>query len=393
MILPVAKASSAAPVEAETRNSGIDCLRGIAILLVVIHHLALRFPLHHTDLTYVLPVNILRALTWDGPKGVTIFFVISGFLITRHIMLRWRTPARLDLVGFMSRRAARILPCLLALIGIASLLWKLGIPGFVPETPGQSLHGAVLSALFMCLNVYEARTTYLPACWDVLWSLSVEELFYLVFPFLCLTLGRSRHGLLLCALLLALAAPLCDWSLRDASEIWQEKAYGPGVCAIATGVVTALLLNRVSHQSSRLFTLLGGWVGMTAMLVYLFWGGAVWSVLSWGSTLFFNSAIALTIGAFAQGWGQHITQSGTLWLRRWGQRSYEIYLSHMFVVLPVIGLAHWLGLGQNRGWVLFLPVLLLASALGRMVERYFSRPLDRFFLAWLARIRSTPAPI
>jgi len=180
-----------------------------------------------------------------------------------------RNRSILDLRSFMSRRAARILPCLLGLIAIASCLWGLGVPGFIPETPQQSLPGAVFAALFMHLNVYEAKTGYLPACWDVLWSLSVEEAFYVVFPLLCLTFGRRRHGLLLCVLALALAAPWCDWSLRDASEIWQEKAYGPGVSAIATGIVTALLLEPAPGNEARRVTALAGWSGLAGIGAYL----------------------------------------------------------------------------------------------------------------------------
>jgi len=373
------------------RNAGIDCLRGVAILLVVIHHLALRFPLHRTDLSHVLPERLLRALTWDGPKGVTIFFVISGFLITRTTLSRWGSPARLDLRSFMSRRAARILPCLLGLIAIASCLWGLGVPGFVPETPQQSLPGAVFAALFMHLNVYEAKTGYLPACWDVLWSLSVEEAFYVAFPLLCLTFGRRRHGLLLCVLALALAAPWCDWSLRDASEIWQEKAYGPGVSAIATGIVAAHLLESAPGKEVWRMTALAGWSGLAGIGAYLVWGGPIWSVLSWGTALFFNSAIALAVWAFARGWGAITARKGTLWLRRWGERSYEIYLSHMFVILPAVGLAHYMALSSHWGWVLFLPVLCLAFALGSIVARHFSRPLDRYLLDWFAGLRPSPA--
>ncbi|WP_459773938.1 acyltransferase family protein [Asaia astilbis] len=317
------------PVDGLKRNNGVDCLRGIAILLVVIHHLALRFPLTETDLSRYLPQRLLRALTWDGPKGVTLFFVISGFLITTHMVQRWGNPARLDLYDFVSRRVARIMPCLIGLIVIISLLGALRVPSFVPLSAGQSLGGAAFSALFKHLNVYEARTGYLPAYWDVLWSLSVEKLFYLAFPLVCLTLGRYRGGLLTCALVLALAAPWCEWILRNSPEIWQEKAYGPGLCAIATGVVTALLFRSAVSANSQRSTAFAGWCGAGGLCAYLFWGSVVWSLFSWATPLFFNASIALTLWAFARDWGATATRSGTGWLRLWSQRSYELYLSHM----------------------------------------------------------------
>ena len=75
--------------------------------------------------------------------------------------------------AFYRRRAARILPCLLILGAVLC---------------GLSLAGAALSALGLRLNVYEANTGWLPAGRDVPWSLSIEEVFYLAFPVVCLLL-------------------------------------------------------------------------------------------------------------------------------------------------------------------------------------------------------------
>ena len=63
---------------------------------------------------------------------------------------------------------------------------------YTMEEPGQTLPGAIASALDLTLNVYQARTGWLPAGWGVLWSLSIEEVFYLAFPIACLLLGRTR---------------------------------------------------------------------------------------------------------------------------------------------------------------------------------------------------------
>lgn len=364
-----------------SRNAGIDCLRGTAIILVVIHHLALRFPLTETDLVSIFPYPVLKMLNWGGIKGVTMFFVISGFLITDHTIRRYQQPSALDLRAFSGRQAARILPCLVALILIACTLGMLHVPTFVPDNPGQSLGGAAFSALFMHLNVYEDQTGYLPAYWDVLWSLSVEELFYLGFPLVCLSLGRTRLTLTICAGLVALAAPGFEWQLQNASEIWQEKAYGPGMSAIATGVVAALLMT-LRPPSPRLVAL-AGLTGLGGMALYLLQGRLCWSLLGLATPLFFNITIALSVWAFAQGWAAPYTARHTHWLRAWGRGSYEIYLSHMFIVMPAVALLRTTGLRTAWAWLVYPPVLLAVFFLGRTIQRRFSAPLDNRLCGWL----------
>ncbi|WP_368859875.1 acyltransferase family protein, partial [Escherichia coli] len=110
---------------------------------------------------------------------VIIFFVISGFLITRAAIERWGSLEAVPWGQFLWRRFARIYPCLLLLLAILATLHAIEMPGFVLEN--TSLARATISALTLHLNWLEAQVGYLPAAWNVLWSLSIEEAFYLAF--------------------------------------------------------------------------------------------------------------------------------------------------------------------------------------------------------------------
>ncbi|TWH99740.1 acyltransferase-like protein [Luteimonas cucumeris] len=253
------------------RNPGIDVLRGLSILLVVLHHVALRIPLKQTALADFLPKRLLNALSYTGYEAVFVFFVISGFLITVHALQRWGSLANIDARAFYVRRAARILPCLLALVAILAVMHLAGVPNYVIDKPEQSLGGATLSALGLYLNWYEGRTGWLPGGWDVLWSLSIEEVFYLGFPLLCL-LVRDLRLLVPLLAALALSLPLTR-ALLDGNEIWQEKAYLPGMAAIATGVLAALLAARA--QPSRRIAQVVAIVGSVGLL-------AIWLAASCG---------------------------------------------------------------------------------------------------------------
>ena len=195
LIVSTARLPTQAGLWPHTRNPGIDLVRGVSIILVVIHHTALRIPLAKTGLAAILPRRLLTGLSWDGYEAVFVFFVVSGFLIAGNALTRWGALARLDPRAFYARRAARILPCLLALLATLCLLHLLHTPNYVITGPDQSLPGALLAALTLHLNWYEGRTGWLPSGWDILWSLSIEEVFYLAFPLLCRVL-RLCHLLL-----------------------------------------------------------------------------------------------------------------------------------------------------------------------------------------------------
>jgi peptidoglycan/LPS O-acetylase OafA/YrhL len=235
--------SSADNATVTDRSSGIDALRGMSILFVILNHVGIRIPLAKTALASLIPAWLLQRMNYKGYEAVFIFFVISGFLITRRSQQRWGDLRYLPTRKFYLLRAARIVPSLLLIIVLLSVSHLLGVPNFVIDKPEQSLPAAIASALGLYLNWYEGVTGYLPGGWDVLWSSSIKEVFYIGFPLVCLTLGRSRWLLALSLSVLALSLPLTRAAIVG-NEIWLEKAYLPGMAAIAIGVLAAMFAAR-----------------------------------------------------------------------------------------------------------------------------------------------------
>jgi peptidoglycan/LPS O-acetylase OafA/YrhL len=363
-----------------SRNSRIDLLRGISILLVVLDHLTMRFAPKNGVLGAVLPERVIDGLFTHGYEAVFIFFVISGFLIASNALTSWYSLDRIDLRAFYARRFARIVPSLLALVAVLCVLDLLRVDNYVIDQPGQSLAGASSSALGLYLNWYEGHTRhYLPGSWDVLWSLSIEEVFYLAFPVLCLLLKR-QWLLIPCVLALAASLPWTRAHALAGGELWQQKAYLPGMAAIAAGVLTAIVSARVRF-SSRRWThslIFAGWLGIAAAL---FADDVVWRLLhDAGLLLLTVSASVLLLGFHrreSDAANAALPLPGTAWISSFGRLSYEVYLTHMFVVFAAVKLYRAAG-GNPKLAILWLPPsIAVVWLLGKLIELVVSTPCNR----------------
>jgi len=172
--------------------SGLNGIRALSVLIVLLAHMGL---------SHIIP----------GGFGVTVFFFISGFLITRLLIAENDLKGRIGLKQFYIRRFIRLYPALLFMVFGTTLIYALYGWG------GPKI-GEMLSAIFYGTNLYqvnaqiEGNPPFMP--WKHLWSLAVEEHFYLLFPaFLALYSGNWVK------ILKALSFVLC------AALIWRVAVY------------------------------------------------------------------------------------------------------------------------------------------------------------------------
>jgi len=371
----VALAESAIQSDGWKRLDGIDLLRGLAIFFVLMNHVNIRLLGADVIYTRFLPAQLVHFLVWNGQLGVQMFFAVSGFLITSITLRRWKTLAQVSLRGFYLLRFARIAPLLFLLLAILSGLHLAGIHHFVVPAKTGGLGRALLAALTFHINVLEARRGYLPGNWDILWSLSVEEVFYLFFPVVCRIFGR---GGMFFAVLIALVAlgPLGRTVFAHGNEVWEEYSYLGGMEGIALGCLTALMVSRI--RWSRVALWVAGGVGtamVSASLIFSWQAYRGWLGRTGLNMTILGIGTCMFIAATAQ----------TQWKSpRWlapllgiGKYSYEIYLTHMFVVFGCFGLFLDAGGRMTLVPALFVAAILVSGLLGLGVARFYSEPVNR----------------
>jgi peptidoglycan/LPS O-acetylase OafA/YrhL len=356
------------------RLDGVDILRGLAIFFVLMNHVHIRLLLNKVAYSTAIPPQLLSSLVWNGQYGVQIFFAVSGFLITAMTLRRWGSLSQVRIGDFYLLRFARIAPLLLALLGILSLLHLARFKPFVVSAARGGLGQALFAALTFHVNWLEATRGYLPPSWDVLWSLSVEEVFYLFFPVVCVWLGRGKMLLWLLAALV-IAGPF-GRTLLAHNEVWKEYSYLGSMDAIAMGCLTALALNQIRPARRTV-----PWLRVTgvALLILLLGFSVTFRRLAIAQAGLDMSLVALgtclVIAAVAQSGGSGPAAVRPLvWL---GQRSYEVYLTHMFVVLGLLNI--FVAAGKPPGGVplFFVGTVIVSGILGALVARFYSEPMNR----------------
>ncbi len=357
------------------RNRQIDMIRGVAILLVLLHHFNIAYRLDDTSLAGVFGWDAVRAVARNGNYGVTMFFVVSGYLITLNAERRWAGLSNIGVRAFYTLRAARILPCLLLLLAVVDLLAVGGVTIFQNRPQGGepvSFWLVNFASLTFWMNVLIGRHGWFNYPLGVLWSLSVEEVFYLSFPLLCLLL-RHKARLLAFWAVVIVAGPLYRFASQG-DEGGYLYAYLASFDGIAIGCCTALLARRVALHGPATRV----WQGVVVMMMAAFY---LWRPIGQtnvlGVTGMALGTAVLLLGAAGQPAGEVRRGVSPLTMLGWlGRLSYELYLFHLLVLGMMRTTFSPRAVTGDVKLLLLVAFLALSAGLAALVSRFYAEPLN-----------------
>jgi peptidoglycan/LPS O-acetylase OafA/YrhL len=319
-----------------------------------------------------------------GGFGVTVFFFLSGFLITTLLRIEDRKTGTVSLRGFYLRRVFRILPPF-----YITLLSAIGL-GLIGLVPGQLEPRPIAALLLHFGNFWFAShgSDGVPAGTPVYWSLAVEEHFYFGFPLLYLLTRRmglkgGRQGLLF----LAIAALVLSWRVLLVFRLGvpADRTYlctDTRLDSILFGCTLAVAANPVLDPIPGGATAWKRWLlpAGTALLLFTFLFRAPWFRESFRYTLQGLGLVPLFISAMLfPDWGPFrvLNRPSIAFV---GVLSYSLYLVHHVVLYTVR--AHLPGLNPFlQAGVALAISLTYASAMYRYVEKPFARLRKRFSVA------------
>jgi peptidoglycan/LPS O-acetylase OafA/YrhL len=328
---------------------GLDGLRGFAILLVLADH------------------SGIGIAAGAGQLGVTIFFVLSGFLITTLLLEERARSGRVSFRRFYWRRALRLLPALAALLGVVALL--LAVAGRAGEIAGD-----IVPVLFYVMN-WTTVAGHNPGLLSHTWSLSIEEQFYFVWPVVLIAMLAIARGRLLWVAALLIGVTLTATVLRVL--LWEGPAAYYRVYegtdtrmdALAIGCLLAIAFVRRPVVVPPI-----AMAAMAAAILITLRTTTVESMATIGLSVTALAAAGMVAGA-AMGSADRVLA----WrpLAYLGVISYGLYLWHR----PVMRAFTESGLG-GVPWavaVMFALSIGLALLSRRLIEDPFLRLKDRYF--------------
>ena len=362
--------------------TGLDGIRAIAVIMVLAYHLKL-------------------ALFKSGFLGVTVFFVLSGYLITGILISEVEEEGTIDLKNFWLRRIRRLVPAVMSMAVV--IIFVSAVVNRVIFTKGcKDFLASVLGfnnwwQIFNKVSYFEAAGV--PSPFTHCWSLAIETQFYLIYPLILLGIyklvksrgeGRANRGLLFAGvtLLLALISVILMIVLFDPQQDASRAYYGTDTRAFSLlfGALLAILWDyrMVPRRLSASVNMVLGSVSFAVLLVMTiaingssnFWyrGG------QFVGTILTVLVIYTVLGR--KTWLSRFLSNPVLkWI---GDRSYSIYLWHYPIILLI-------SKGIKASWWITLIEIVLSVVLAELSYRFIETPIRHGIIGeYLNILRSRP---
>jgi peptidoglycan/LPS O-acetylase OafA/YrhL len=316
------------PRDLPTHVPALDGIRGLAVLIVIASHLnvLLRYQA-------VTPWNNLNRLLLGGFLGVDIFFVLSGFLITSLLLMERSNNSRISLSRFYARRALRLLPALYLLLVVdtaIAVFEKQSFSGQWNETWTSLLY---LNNWYYVWPWLRHGSVNFESNLGHLWSLAVEEQFYLLWPMVLMLLLKFRRPKVFAPVLITL---FIGAIILRRTVLWHNNVNWIVILirtdarldSLLIGALLALFYRHVIvHKTALKLT---AYAALPIFIVTAYQGPSNSFLYTSGFTLVAVAILVMILASVEQAWSvsRVLEQS---WLRFIGRISYGLYLWHYVV--------------------------------------------------------------
>lgn len=364
--------------EARARFGSLDGLRALAVLAVILHHSALQY-------------TTLSPLRAPGDAGVSLFFAISGFLITTLLLRETAVNGRISLGRFYARRTLRIFPLYYAALAVyAVLAWRL---------ERDSVAGREFFANLPAFASYTSNWFVAPpseangfrVIFYFAWSLATEEQFYLLWPPLLVLLGVRRAAL---GVVIVLGATLAARTIEPATDQWTQvlriaRSFAPAICV---GTLMAICMSTARGFSALAPILARRWCAPAALGASMFASSVFMPVNDAAASLVQAVAFSWLVGACVSREDHPLARLLAWKPLAWiGMISYGVYLLHMLCLNVARRGLDAAGLPPQDGAIGWIGLFITTTAITILVASVSFLTFERMFLSLKSRFAAGQA--